>query len=156
MTSSSNNIRFAYLAFLVLASVLGRVASLAPGLFTRRHWVRNVAGAYAGVAIASIVVPDNHQVAWAATDCYQDCVKNCKSIAPKNEEYCVMNCRDYCNQDDRKDGLSGSVSFEGGEVGILGGSFGSGTVVKGEDKPPSVAIPGLDFTSEKGRKLIGY
>jgi hypothetical protein len=29
-------------------------------------------------------------------------------------------------------------------------------VVKGEDKPPGIKIPGLDFTSDKGRKLIGY
>lgn len=29
-------------------------------------------------------------------------------------------------------------------------------MVKGEDKPPGIKIPGLDFTSDKGRKLIGY
>ena len=48
--------------------------------------------------------------------------------------------------------MSGSTSSAGGEVGILGTS----TVVKGEDKPPSVKIPGLDFTSDKGKKMIGY
>jgi hypothetical protein len=53
-------------------------------------------------------------------------------------------------------GLSGSVSAEGGEVGILGGTFGTGTVVKGEDKPPAVSLPGLDFTSNKGRQMLGY
>jgi len=41
-------------------------------------------------------------------------------------------------------------------VGILGGAFGMGTVPKGEDKPPSVSLPGLDFTSGKGKQLIGY
>ncbi len=66
--------------------------------------------------------------------------------------YCLENCKSYCAQEDRTDGLSGSVSSEGGEVGILGTS----TVVKGEDKPPSLRLPGLDFSSEKGRKLIGY
>jgi hypothetical protein len=88
----------------------------------------------------------------AATDCMKDCLKNCKQVAPKDPEYCLENCRGYCDQDDRNDGLSGSVSSDGGEMGILGIS----TVVKGEDKPPSISIPGLDFNSEKGRKLLGY
>eukprot|EP00804_Cyclotella_cryptica_P013827 CCRYP_020882-RA/>CCRYP_020882-RA protein AED:0.10 eAED:0.10 QI:0/0.6/0.66/1/0.2/0.16/6/1318/488 len=77
---------------------------------------------------------------------------NCKLIAPKDPQYCQSNCEDYCSQPDRTDGLSGSVSSSGGETGILGTT----TVVKGEDKPPQVKIPGLDFTSDKGRKLIGY
>ena len=55
-------------------------------------------------------------------------------------------------QEDRTDGLSGSVPSDGGEVGILGRN----RVVKGEDKPPAPSLPGLDFSSEKGRKLIGY
>lgn len=55
------------------------------------------------------------------------------------------------------DGLSGSVSAASGEVGLLGGTFGQGTVVKGQDKPPSISIPGLDFVgSKEGRQLIGY
>ena len=62
------------------------------------------------------------------------------------------NCKSYCAQEDRRDGLSGSVSSENGETGILG----IGTVVKSEDKLPSLSIPGLDFTSNSGRKLIGY
>ena len=70
----------------------------------------------------------------------------------KDPQYCQTNCQDYCEQADRTDGLSGSISSSGGETGILGTS----TVVKGEDKPPQVKIPGLDFTSDKGRKLIGY
>ena len=88
----------------------------------------------------------------AKADCVTDCLKKCKLIAPKDPAYCLQNCRDYCEQEDRTDGLSGSVSSSGGEVGILG----QGTVPKGEDKPPSINLPGLDFTSEKGRKLIGY
>jgi hypothetical protein len=56
-----------------------------------------------------------------------------------------------------KDGLSGSVSAASGEVGLLGGTFGQGTVVKGQDRPPSIAIPGLDFVkSPEGRQMIGY
>lgn len=72
--------------------------------------------------------------ALAAPDCFKDCMKNCKLIAPKDPEYCLGNCKSYCEQDDRQDGLSGSVSSSSGEVGILGGTFGQGTVVKGEDK----------------------
>lgn len=88
----------------------------------------------------------------AKTECMTDCLKNCKLIAPKDPGYCNDNCSAYCAQEDRTDGLSGSVSSTGGEVGILG----TGTVVKGEDKPPVFKLPGLDFNSEKGRKLIGY
>jgi len=29
-------------------------------------------------------------------------------------------------------------------------------VPKGEDKPPQVKLPGLDFSSGGGKKLIGY
>jgi hypothetical protein len=94
--------------------------------------------------------------AHAKPDCYADCFKNCKAIAPKNLDYCTDSCLEYCAQPDRQDGLSGSVSAAQGEVGILGGSFGQGTVVKGEDKPPVVRLSGLDFSSEAGKKLIGY
>jgi hypothetical protein len=77
-------------------------------------------------------------------------------LAPKDTVYCQESCRDYCDQPDRQDGLSGSVSAAQGEVGILGGTFGTGTVVKGSDKPPAIALPGLDFTSSAGKKLLGY
>ena len=55
-------------------------------------------------------------------------------FAWQDKEYCTDSCTSYCAQDDRTDGLSGSVSAANGEVGILGGSFGQGTVPKGEDK----------------------
>ena len=83
----------------------------------------------------------------AAADCMTDCLKNCRRVAPKDNEYCVSNCNDYCDQPDRTDGLSGSISSTGGETGLLG----RGTVVRGEDKPPSLKLPGLDFTSKAGR-----
>jgi len=92
----------------------------------------------------------------AAADCSNDCTKNCKIIAPKDDKYCTDTCEDYCSQEGRTDGLSGSVSAQNGEVGILGGSFGQGTVLKGEDRPPSIKVPGLDFSSDNGKKLIGY
>ena len=94
--------------------------------------------------------------ALAEADCFTDCFKNCRMIAPKDLSYCQVTCKEYCDQTDRNDGLSGSVSSSGGEVGILDGTFGTGTVVKGEDKPPSLALPGLDFTKGDGKKLIGY
>jgi hypothetical protein len=103
-------------------------------------------------SFAAILFTNNRPANAAAPDCMSDCVKNCKLIAPKDPEYCQSSCSDYCSQPDRKDGLSGSVSSENGETGILGTT----TVVKGEDKPPQLKIPGLDFTSDKGKKLLGY
>jgi hypothetical protein len=89
----------------------------------------------------------------AEADCFTDCLKNCKLIAPKDTAYCNDNCSSYCAQEGRTDGLSGSVSAENGETGMLG----FGTTVKGADNPPWAKLPGLDFTkSEAGRKLIGY
>ena len=108
----------------------------------------------AATCAAAVLIPT---AASAKPDCYTDCLKNCKSIAPNNMDYCQNSCIEYCQQPDREDGLSGSVSAVKGETGILGGSFGQGTVPKGEDKPPSlIRVPGLDFSSEAGRKLIGY
>eukprot|EP00542_Grammatophora_oceanica_P018010 CAMPEP_0194048598 /NCGR_PEP_ID=MMETSP0009_2-20130614/27821_1 /TAXON_ID=210454 /ORGANISM="Grammatophora oceanica, Strain CCMP 410" /LENGTH=167 /DNA_ID=CAMNT_0038694517 /DNA_START=128 /DNA_END=631 /DNA_ORIENTATION=+ len=113
----------------------------------RRQAISATFGMFTGAALAKTVPPS-----WAATDCMQDCLKNCNLIAPKDPAYCKDNCDSYCAQEGRTDGLSGSVSSDGGEKGILG----IGTVVKGQDKPPSIALPGLDFTTDKGRKLIGY
>eukprot|EP00545_Synedropsis_sp_CCMP1620_P015095 CAMPEP_0119014494 /NCGR_PEP_ID=MMETSP1176-20130426/9843_1 /TAXON_ID=265551 /ORGANISM="Synedropsis recta cf, Strain CCMP1620" /LENGTH=142 /DNA_ID=CAMNT_0006967683 /DNA_START=21 /DNA_END=449 /DNA_ORIENTATION=+ len=102
----------------------------------------------AGV-VAATAIP---QVANAEPDCMTDCLKSCKLIAPKDPSYCLDNCKSYCEQEDRADGLSGSVSSANGETGILGTT----TVVKGEDKPPQVNLPGLDFSKGAGKKLIGY
>ena len=75
-----------------------------------------------------------------------------KQIVPQDtSNYCRDTYFEYCEQTDRRDGLSGSVSSEGGETGILG----IGTVVKGEDKPPSISLPGLDFNSKEGKNLLG-
>lgn len=120
---------------------------------SRRAALNRLVMSSSSVAATSSLFPVK---ALAAADCFADCFKNCKLIAPKDLDYCNAECRDYCAQEDRTDGLSGSVSSSGGEVGILGGTFGSGTVVKGEDKPPSITLPGLDFSSAAGKKLIGY
>jgi hypothetical protein len=126
---------------------------------SRRDWWRDIVIKTEVVTIAAtqVTLLDRTQPVYAKTDCYTDCYKNCKVLAPKDDAYCSESCVEYCDQDDRQDGLSGSVGSEQGEVGILGGSFGTGTVVKGQDVPPSLGrIPGLDFTSESGKKLIGY
>jgi hypothetical protein len=99
----------------------------------------------AASAPAAAVLLARPRAAVAVTDCFQDCYKNCRIVAPKDTEYCNNNCRDYCDQPDRADGLSGSVSAEKGETGILGFY----TVPKGEDKPPTIRVPGLE-------KLLGF
>ena len=104
------------------------------------------------VMTASSALLFSQEASAKEVDCFQDCFKNCKLIAPKDQQYCLDTCKEYCDQTDRRDGLSGSVSSEGGETGILG----LNTVVKGEDKPPEIKIPGLDFSSGSGKKLIGY
>ena len=69
----------------------------------------------------------------AITDCKSDCIKNCLIAAPKSNDYCKASCSDYCDQDDRHDGLSGSIDARNGETGIFGGSI-YGTVT--DDRPP--------------------
>jgi hypothetical protein len=122
-------------------------STASPPIDGRRDFLTTTATSF-----AAILFTNNHPANAAAPDCFTDCLKNCKLIAPKDPEYCQSSCQEYCSQPDRKDGLSGSVSSENGETGILGTT----TVVKGEDKPPQIKIPGLDFTNEKGKKLLGY
>lgn len=135
-----------YYSLLNLLLILGTSLALStrPAAMNRR--------AALGLIGAAAPLVTSPLASLAAADCYSDCMKNCKLIAPKDSSYCTENCKAYCEQDDRTDGLSGSVSSEGGETGILG----LNTVVKGEDKPPQIKIPGLDFSSDKGKKLIGY
>uniref|UniRef100_A0A7S2YJ77 Uncharacterized protein n=1 Tax=Entomoneis paludosa TaxID=265537 RepID=A0A7S2YJ77_9STRA len=110
-----------------------------------------------GLSAVTMQVFFPKEPAMAAKDCFQDCYSNCRKIVPNDKSnYCTDNCRDYCAQEDRQDGLSGSISSQSGEVGILGGTFGTGTVVKGEDKPPSISLPGLNFDNKEGRQLLGY
>lgn len=129
-------------------------STMTAGVVSRRQWVANAAAATAASAAFWTTAPQS--AAAAQADCYTDCLKNCKILAPQDAGYCQDTCTDYCAQPDRTDGLSGSVSAAAGEVGILGGTFGQGTVTKGKDKPPVVNLPGLDFSSEKGKNLIGY
>lgn len=74
------------------------------------------------------------------TDCIKDCTSNCNRVAPGNKPYCGLQCDDYCAQDDREDGLSGSVSSEGGEVGLTSYARAGNTVPAGDDVPPKMDI----------------
>jgi len=78
-------------------------------------------------------------------------------VAPKSGRYCFDSCVEYCEQADRRDGLSGSVSNEGAEVGFasaydprrfLPGNSPTG-VVYGSDTPPGLPLPGLAATLRK-------
>ena len=60
---------------------------------SRRAWLKQTAVAVLGTTVAP--------PAWAAPDCFDDCQKNCRLIAPKDPAYCNQNCRDYCEQPDR-------------------------------------------------------
>lgn len=96
---------------------------------------RDALSAFTMIVLGTLtMVGSSPPPAFAVPDCFQDCVKNCKKIAPKDPDYCLTSCQEYCEQEDRTDGLSGSVSAESGEVGLLGGTFGQGTVPKGEDR----------------------
>ena len=125
--------------FLLVASIAALLAAIVNPLslpktkhsdasISRRSALLTVGGMVTGGAFL------NPPSAWAAPDCFRDCLKNCKLIAPKDPDYCKATCDEYCAQEDRADGLSGSTSASSGEVGILGGAWGQGTVPKGEDK----------------------
>ncbi|KAL1524706.1 hypothetical protein AB1Y20_019591 [Prymnesium parvum] len=90
----------------------------------------------------------------AAKDCFADCSSNCNRVAPRSAKYCEASCNEYCLQDDRRDGLSGSVSSEAAEVGFasaydLGAKLSGAQqgVVYGADRPPGFKLPkGVDET----------
>jgi hypothetical protein len=125
-----------------LASLFDLAAALSIAPMSRRNLIFSGISLALGTPLAAVAAPD----------CLADCIKSCKQIAPKDPGYCMDNCQAYCEQPDRADGLSGSISSANGETGILGLT----TVVKGEDKPPQINLPGLDFMSGNGKKLLGY
>ena len=126
------------LGMLSLAAVA--VALLTPpraDLLTRRKAVHALclSSAFAFPGLAS-----------AAKDCMLDCEENCNRVVPGSTRYCYNSCVDYCAQDDRQDGLSGSVSSKSAEVGwasaydpsrFIPGAAPKG-VVYGEDRPPGL------------------
>lgn len=75
-------------------------------------------------------------IAAAAVDCETDCLSNCARVAPGNKAY-QDECTDYCQQPDRQDGLSGSVSSDKGYIGLASPLRAGGTVEYGADRPPT-------------------
>jgi len=103
---------------------------------------RSVISAGAATA-ASALLP---HAALAVKDCFLDCEQNCNRVAPRSGRYCEQTCGDYCLQEDRQDGLSGSVGNEKAEVGLLSAydlkakvtGEAPGGVVYGADRPPAL------------------
>ena len=86
-------VSYQLLASALLLAVIPEALAWSSSSNSRRDWLKQTA---AGILTASPV-----SAAWAAVDCFQDCQKNCRLIAPKDPAYCNQNCRDYCDQPDR-------------------------------------------------------
>ena len=109
----------------------------------RRRLVSATAVLTAALMLSSPAAP-----ALAVKDCYLDCTQNCNRVAPNSFKYCESSCGDYCSQEDRMDGLSGSKGSSSAEVGwasaydLPSRITGQQRLVPyGEDKPP--VLPGL-------------
>jgi len=112
------------------------------------------------VAAPGVLPLSGPRCASAAVDCMQDCTSNCNRVAPRSTRYCESSCVEYCAADDRRDGLSGSVSSEGAEIGWASG-FDPGRlipgsapkpVVYGDDRPP--ALPDVFNLAPTLRKVV--
>lgn len=102
----------------------------------------------AAVLLATATLGGHPEPALAVKDCFLDCTENCNRVAKGSFKYCESSCGDYCNQDDRRDGLSGSVDSSGAEVGLLSAydrrdllTGNQRAVPYGEDKPPAIELP---------------
>lgn len=110
--------------------------------------------------LPALLIAAPHAPALAAKSCMLDCVDNCNRVAPGSVRYCENSCVDYCDQDDRRDGLTGSVSSAGAEVGWLSAydpqRFLPGAAPRavpyGEDRPP--ALPDVFGVAPQLRKAI--
>ena len=107
-----------------------------------------------GTAAAAFLPPVT--AATAAVDCLQDCLQNCARLAGGSLDYCKTSCIDYCDQDDRRDGLSGSVSSDAAEFGWAS-AFKNPLeppkpVVYGTDRPPG--LPDVFGVNEALRKAV--
>ena len=81
----------------------------------------------------------------AALDCMDECKSSCNKVAPNSGGYCQTSCDEYCSQDDRRDGLSGSVTSQvASDVGFASaldpGTFNPAYAKKGVvvDRPPGL------------------
>lgn len=89
-------LRLVFLVLTMTAHVAVVRAWNCPGNCSRRAWLQKSA------ATAVVLTGTAPATSWAAADCFQDCVQNCRQIAPKDPAYCNQNCRDYCDQPDRQ------------------------------------------------------
>ena len=136
---------------LMLAALLAATTALRLPTPSRRDALR---------LLPALLVATPRAPALAAKSCMQDCVENCNRVAPGSVRYCENSCVDYCDQDDRRDGLTGSVSSEGAEVGWLSAydpqRFLPGAAPRavpyGEDRPP--ALPDVFGVAPQLRKAI--
>ncbi|KAJ1463307.1 hypothetical protein M885DRAFT_504959 [Pelagophyceae sp. CCMP2097] len=103
-----------------------RVAAVAPRQVLR------------ALGCAALALTLDASIVSAKPDCFKDCSSNCARVYPGNGAYCTIECDDYCAQPDRRDGLSGSVSSEGGYVGLASPLRGGDTVEYGADAPPKL------------------
>ena len=94
---------------------------------------------------ASFAVTAFPQVSLAAADCMAECKKSCNKVAPNSGGYCESSCVEYCAQDDRRDGLSGSLTSQvASDVGFASaldpGTFNPAYAKKGVvvDRPPGL------------------
>ena len=85
------------------------VASLAPPPGSLSTMKATTMGSRRDFLGAVAVVTMAPKAALAKKDCMEDCVQNCKRVAPGSKGYCESTCSDYCDQPDREDGLSGSI-----------------------------------------------
>ena len=104
--------------------------------------------------MAALTMPT---AASAKVDCVQDCLQNCARLAGGSLGYCKNSCLDYCDQPDRKDGLSGSVSSDGAEFGwasAFKNPFDKEQkgVVYGTDRPPG--LPDVFGVNQALRKAV--
>ena len=134
----------------IMLALLVALTSLTPPAGTRRVFL--------GHAAAATFVSTTPLVANAAADCMKTCLSNCARNAPGSGDYCKESCNDYCGQDDRKDGLSGSISTEGAEFGFAssfklpGSAEGIKPTIYGDDKPPG--LPDVFGVNSALRKAV--
>ena len=134
--------RFSLLLSVTLLLTVRTYNHPAPRATTRRAAIEKI-----GFPLL-ILTTTPHAAMAAKVDCFENCSQNCNRVAPNSREYCKLTCTAYCKQDDRKDGLSGSVSSENAEVGLrsaydLPSKFTGERppVVFGDDHPPSLKLP---------------
>jgi len=111
--------------------------------------------AFLGQATA-LIVTGGPMAVNAASDCMKTCLSNCGRVAPGSGSYCTDSCIEYCAQDDRKDGLSGSVSTDGAEFGFASSfklpNAPQKPTVYGDDLPPG--LPDVFGVNKALRKAV--